>query len=366
MTRAEGPLKIAVICGGSGAVLGLVCQELLKKYPGAKITLIPPASDTGGGFKRVAPGLNMPFPSDADRCVFGLIPSDFRGPELTMLFTGRYDINPDHPLDTVRPSNLLTAFYMTKFGNYQRAVDAISKLFHAVGEVTPMTEGVASIAAEYEDGTIIRNESDIDDPPRGSIQRKARLVRLYQEGPVYINPRAEVALRDADIIILAIGSLYTSLVAALTVPGAVAAIRYAVNCGAQLLYMINTMLEPGQTHDLKTTSAHVEALEQDYILGKGLINHVLIHQNGALDQETLERYARDEAYPVINDIDKLPGIYVWIRDMLVRPGESDYEDSHTAGKKQVNHYVRHSHTRVAEVLDELIYFYQKGVGRRMV
>ncbi len=105
--------------------------------------------------------------------------------------------------------------------------------------VVPVSDGVADICAELEDGGIVCGEWQI-------IRRKPRspIRRLFHEPLLEAHPRAVRAVRRAQVIIIAPGSLRTGIVSVLLARG----IREAISASrATIVYVSNIMTQPGQT-----------------------------------------------------------------------------------------------------------------------
>ena len=106
---------------------------------------------------------------------------------------------------------------------------------------------------------------------------------------IYCNNSAEVidAIKEADLIILSMGSLYTSVMPHVICKDVVEAIRKAK---AKLMYICNAVTQPGET-DGFGVSDHVNVLEQ--YLGKDEID-VVIASNTPISKEMIEKYATEE------------------------------------------------------------------------
>jgi len=122
------------------------------------------------------------------------------------------------------------------------------------------------------------------------------------------------ALREADAIILGPGSLYTSLLATLVVPGVAAAV---VGARAVRIFVCNAMTERGET-DGYGVAAHLEALEAHGVAPEA-VDYVVVNTT-PIPPKVRARYAAEGASPVNPDF-VLPGEPpVVVRADLLEPG----------------------------------------------
>jgi uncharacterized cofD-like protein len=139
-----------------------------------------------------------------------------------------------------------------------------------------------SLVAELEDGSLVEGET--------RISSSTQPIRRVSLDPPNCRPLADslTALREADLILLGPGSLYTSLIPNLLVPGVADAISHSK---ALLVYLCNIMTEPGETTGFGLEE-HVEALLQhcpDLELSFVLAN------DAPIPEATLRRYRAEGA-----------------------------------------------------------------------
>jgi uncharacterized cofD-like protein len=167
-----------------------------------------------------------------------------------------------------------------------------------------VTEDKVTLEAEYEDGVVVRGESRIPRPGR-------RIARLALS-PTHSAPAPGVlhALASASAIVLGPGSLYTSILPNLLVPGVAAAVR---DSPALRFFVCNLMTQPGETDGFDALD-HVRVIER--YLGAGAIDVCIINSRGGTD-EAVARYsaagaeevrwsssamARAGALPIVSDL----------------------------------------------------------------
>src|SRR3989344_9446155 len=345
-----GQPDVVVIGGGSGAPILLLALKMLGIE---RITMCNPTSDSGGGGIVVANGFGIPASSDVERCVIALAPKDIQ-PEIELLFSVRFDTPGNNQFHGIRASNLVTAAYQQHFGDFQEAIDALCRLCRVTGRVAPLTKSRVDIRAYYTNGKVIDREHNIDDPEE-AWQLTESIERLSLITPAVANPAAISAIANADVILLSFGSLYTSLIAGLVVPGAVGAIRQARANGARIVYFSNTMTEPGQTSTLTKASQHADVVmsylnrpeDTDQIL-----THVVVDSIDSIPSDLEGRYSQSGARIVVDDLGQsYCGIQVVHADLLAR----ETYTATTTGKRQVIQYVRHDTTKLAPIIQSIVW-----------
>jgi uncharacterized cofD-like protein len=179
------------------------------------------------------------------------------------------------------------------------------------------------LVAEMEDGSIVRGESNIP-------EAEGKIKRIYTD-PADCKPLKDVitAIKQADLIILGPGSLYTSVIPNLLIKEIVKAVAVS---SAKKLYVANVMTQPGETDDY-TLSDHINAILQ-HAGNKKIIDTVLI--NNSLPENLAQKYEQSGQYPVKMDVEKLQDIKVFSKRLI--------EDSKEG-------LVRHSPHKLARAID---------------
>ena len=188
--------------------------------------------------------------------------------------------------------NLFIAAMSDMEGSVEDGLAAISQILKVHGRVWPNTSENIQLKALMDDGSTVVGESAITASPH-------KIVRLMTEPE---NPeasqRAVSAIMHADAIILGPGSLYTSVLASLVVPG----IRDAVvRSKAVKIYVCNVMTQPGET-DGYGAYEHVRALVDH--MGAQCLDYVVVNVQKAT-AEQIAKYKKGGAEPVSPDIEKI-------------------------------------------------------------
>ena len=241
--RAHGP-KIAVIGGGHGLSTML---RGLKQYT-ENITTIVTVADDGGGSGMLRQDLGMPPPGDIRNCMEALANTE---PLMSELMRYRFT---EGSLAGQSFGNLFLAALNGISPSFDAAVSRMSEVLAITGRVLPVTTADIQLEAEFENGASVVGESKIFYCKKKEDCR-IRQVRLLPEHPKAL-PAAMEAIRDADMIVLGPGSLYTSVIPNLLVDGIVEAIQESKGLK---VYVCNVMTQEGETEGY-TVSDHIAAI----------------------------------------------------------------------------------------------------------
>lgn len=278
MIELENP-NIVVIGGGTGSFTLL--QELKHLTP--NISALVNMSDDGGSTGRLRDELGVLPPGDVRQCLVAL--SD--APELREEFSYRFR-DPDNTQAGLRGhslGNLLLSGLAEKYGDFYKAVKVAGSLLKITGKVIPITINDHQLVMEDGDETI-RGEFVIG---HRSIANKDAVVRLEPEA--VIHPDAEEAMHEADLLVIAPGNTYGSLLPALAVKGVAEAFQQS---RAVKAVVANLMNKAGQTDDWGPVD-YVKKFEE--YVGKDQINAVLWNVR-LPEHELFVKYASTGECPV--------------------------------------------------------------------
>ncbi len=278
---SAGP-KIVAIGGGTG--LSTILRGL-KEYS-SNITAIVTVTDEGGSSGRLREDFNIPPPGDIRNCLVSLAECE---PHMQKLFQYRFDKG--EGLKGHSLGNLLITAMVGLTGDFKKGIQLASDILAVRGRVLPSTAEKVVLVAEMEDGNIVRGETKI-------TNYRGRIKYLSIEPLASLLPEAEEAIREADLIIIGPGSLYTSVLATLVVKGLLEALERSKG---KKVYICNLMTEKGETEGFKA-SDHIKAIEKQ--LGKIPFQYVLVN-TAHPRPEILKRYKEEEADFVTPDIEEL-------------------------------------------------------------
>lgn len=244
--------KVGLNCVAIGGGNGLsTLLSGLKEYVGSEIgrlSAIVAVSDDGGSSGRLRDELQIPPPGDIRNCMVALSEDSLL---LSKLFRFRFEGEGD--LAGHSFGNIFLAALSEITGDFAEAVRLSSEILASKGHIYPATDSDVRIAAKLKDGAIIRGETNI-----GRIG--PQIERLYLEPEdCHPLPDAMEAIKNADLITVGPGSLYTSLLPPLLVNGVAEAIS-ATNAVKALV--CNLMTQPGETNGL-SARRHLEII-RDY------------------------------------------------------------------------------------------------------
>ena len=317
--------KIVAIGGGTG--LSMLLRGI-KKYTN-NITAIVTVGDDGGSSGRLREELGILPPGDIRNCIAALGDDEDL---ITELF--QYRFKNGEGLEGHSFGNLFLTALCSITGDMVSAVKESSNVLNIRGVVLPATLDDMKLSAKFEDGRIIHGESNIP-------EAHGKIEQLFTEpAKCTALPEALDAIKDADLIILGPGSLYTSVIPNLLVNGISEAIEKS---HAKKIYVCNIMTQPGET-DNYSVASHVNALIK-HAKNRNILDAVLV--NDSLPENISEGYAKAGSIPVRLDMENIApiGIEVVAQKLL---------------QENKDGLVRHSSNRVARA----VYYWYKKTSKR--
>lgn len=222
--------NVVVIGGGTG--LSTLLRGL-KLFP-INITAIVTVADDGSSTGRLREEFDIPAVGDLRNVLASLSSVE---PLVEKLLQYRFNTYSD--LDKHALGNLiLTAMYNIT-GSLTESLDSLSKIFNIKGRVLPVTEDKAVLVAHTTDGEVIEGESKI-------TKAGKHIKKIEYKNKVNVTPEVLEAVNNADLIIIGIGSLYTSIIPNLLPREMKQALKLAK---AKKMYICNIMSEHGETDD---------------------------------------------------------------------------------------------------------------------
>jgi uncharacterized cofD-like protein len=268
--------NVVVIGGGTG--LSVMLRGLKEKD--VNITAIVTVADDGGSSGVLRNELQMVPPGDIRNVITALADVE---PLLSEML--RYRFKTGSGLAGHSLGNLILAAMKDITGDFVEGIKQLSRVLAVRGRVLPASATATVLKAEMMDGTIVVGESQI--PKSGG---KIRRVYIEPEN-VEVLPEAVQAIREADAIVIGPGSLYTSIIPNLLVPGIVEAINAS---HAAKIFVCNVMTQPGETDDF-TVNDHIEAIVSH--VGSAFFEYIIVN-NGEIPADVRDKYIEQGARAV--------------------------------------------------------------------
>lgn len=307
---SRGP-KIVAIGGGTGLS---VLLSGLKEFS-SNISAIVTVADDGGSSGRLRQQFDILPPGDIRNCLVALADAPVL---MRDLFQFRFDKSSE--LSGHSFGNLFITAMTRVTGDFEKAIKETSKVLALRGQVIPSTLENVVLVAHHKDGSTTEGENQI---PRAQIPITRVSLKPARSNAT---PEALEAIREADMLVLGPGSLYTSIVPNLLIKEISDAI---VSSAAIKIYVCNVMTQPGETDGFRA-SDHVRTL----------VNHshprvmdYCVVNAGEIPKEVLQRYEQQNSYPVVNDRKNIENMgYRVIEDNFVLCEEVVRHDSQKLAK----------------------------------
>ncbi len=283
------------------------------------LSAIVTVSDDGGSSGRLRDELQMLPPGDIRNCMIALSEDSHL---LSRLFRHRF--RGDGELGGHSFGNLFLAALTEITGDFTEAIRLSSEVLASKGHIYPATISDVRLAAELEDGSVVRGETHIS-----ASKLPIRNLRLEPEQCLPL-PEALKAIRAADIITVGPGSLYTSILPNLLVAQVA---RVIGRSRATKIFVNNLMTQPGET-DGYNARKHLETIQK---YAPEIHFDFVVVNNRRISSEQAKRYAAEGAYQI--------GIHHSIDDALEQGTEIVRADLLHDGEK-----VRHHSDRLADVV----------------
>src|ERR1700722_14686619 len=255
-----------------------------EQHPISGLTAIVTVTDDGGSSGRLRRENRILPPGDIRNCMVALSQDEAL---LARLF--QYRFHAGRGLIGHNFGNLFLAALTHVTGDFAEAVRVSSKILAIRGQIFPSTISNVSLVATLEDGRRVHGETSIT-ASRKRIKKLALSPRSAR--PL---PRAIEAIREADLILLGPGSLYTSILPNLLIPEIANAIA---NSKAPRVYIANLMTQPGETSGYALAD-HLKAIREH--TSRRVIDCVVANRQ-SVSREVAKRYRAQGAEAVTVDL----------------------------------------------------------------
>ena len=297
--HADQPLRVAAIGGGTGlaALLRALKPEAGRSRDPWRLTGIVTVSDNGGSSGRLRAELGGIPPGDLRNCLSALTREESVLSELL-----NYRFKGEGSLAGHSLGNLMLLALADITGDWVRAIRQLSSVLVTAGRLYPSTAVPVTLFAEDMEGRRYEGETKVNDshPPLARIWLEPRDAEPL--------PEAVLAILQADLILLAPGSLYTS-----TIPNLlIRELRQALaRSEAPIVYVANLMTEPGESSglDLETHVASIQAFG-----GIGIA--AVIANSALLSDPVLNRYLGEGGVPLFHTGPYICGVPLHAQPLL--------------------------------------------------
>ncbi|RKY31988.1 MAG: hypothetical protein DRP74_03710 [Candidatus Omnitrophota bacterium] len=314
---SRGP-RIVTIGGGTGLS---VLLSGLKEYT-SNITAIVTVADDGGSSGRLRQQFDILPPGDIRNCLVALADASTL---MRDLFQFRFD-KKSPELSGHSFGNLFITAMTSLTGDFEKAIKETSKVLSLRGQVIPSTLDNVVLVAEHKNGSVTEGEDKIP-----KVDSSINKVYLKPDRP-QATPEALRAIKEAQIIVLGPGSLYTSILPNLLIKEITDALA---SSQAIKIYVCNVMTQHGET-DSYSACDHVKSLIHH---SHSRIFDYCILNSTKLPEELLRRYEQEYSHPVKMDSKN-------IEDMGYRVIEEDIVST--------DDFIRHDPTKLAKIIISFI------------
>ncbi len=291
MTHSHTSKQVVVIGGAKGisnVIIGV------RAYLDADITAVISTADNGGSSGILSDSYGIGPVGDLRR-VCGALVDGNEASELLSLAEYRYETG------CLAPHTFGNLVLLTLFQRYrciEQAIASYCRMIGAKGSVIPVTLGKQTLWARREDGSIVEGETRID---VSGDQNSSRITKVWLSPRAIVNPKAEKAIRDADIVIIGPGDHFTSIIPNLLVPGIPLAIQ---ETKAMVVYVPNLMTKPSETPDYQMRDLVADI---NSALGEGALDLILANDE-EFPTEVLADYAKEAKHPIFPTMEGVKGV----------------------------------------------------------
>lgn len=281
--------NILIFGGGTG--LSHVLKGL-KDFP-VDITAVITVSDNGRSTGKLRKEFNTPAVGDIRKVITNLSGID---PEIKKMLEYRFQTTSDLNGHTV--GNLILTSMLDITGSLKDSIKHLSTLLDVRHKVLPISEDAnLTLVGKTIDGHLIEGEEQITK----SNEKFERI--LYKEEPTVLTEVLD-AIKNADLIIFSMGSLYTSLLPNIICKSVIEELDKTT---APIMYICNAVTQPGETDNFKVSN-HIKLINS-YLNNRNI--DVVIASNTKIDENIARKYETEEQKdPVLIDHDELNKINI--------------------------------------------------------
>ena len=277
--------KIVRIGGGSG---GYTLLRGLKAFA-LDITAVFTSFDSGGSAGVLRDEFGVLPPGDVRRGLLALADEKQAG-ILRELFNFRFE-NGNSSLHGHSFGNLFLVALASIYGGEMEGIRKASELLSIKGKIFPVSLDHSQVHAKLEDGTEIVGETNVDIPKHNG---DLRITEVFLDPPARIYEETDKAIREADLIVIGPGDLYSSLVPTLLTKGMKETLAASK---AKTVVVCNLMTKWGETNDFKASDM---LRELSLYSGIKQFDYVICNTK-KIEAPLAEKYAKEKQYPMVCD-----------------------------------------------------------------
>ena len=305
--------NIVVLGGGTGQS---VLLKGLKNFP-CNISAVVSVADDGKSTGKLREEFNIPAVGDVRRVLAALSETEDIVEELI-----NYRFHTTSDLDGHTIGNILLTALIDICGDLSSGIKQVSKTLKLRGKVLPLTDECVTLMGEMEDGSIVEGEHNI-------TESEKKIKRVFYKKKPKINKEVIKAIKEADAIVLSMGSVFTSIIPNLISDKVQKAIDES---NAKIIYVCNLFTQPGETDDYKV-SDHVNLLNS--YLGKRKIDYVITNSE-KVSKSIIKKYRTLEQKDLVETDAKKIKAKLIEKPLLTMEGEYLRHDAVKIGLELMN------------------------------
>lgn len=287
--------KVVTIGGGTGQFTLL---SGLKKLPLA-LTAIVNMVDTGGSTGVLRDEMGSLPAGDLRQCLVALSEAD---QVMRELFTYRFE---NGSLKGHSFGNLFISTLEQVTGSLDQALERSADILKIKGHVLPVTLDDVHLVMTLNNGKELVGQYAVE---TYQLVSKFGVKEIKLDPSGVLNPKARMALSQADVVVVGPGNFYSSILPNFLVDGMAEALSASP---AKKIFIANLMNRHGQTDDF-TIGRYIEEIEK--VIGAQVFDAVL-YNTEIPPHELVTRYV-DEGEPLVVTDDRLARVEYRGADLL--------------------------------------------------
>ncbi len=272
-------IKIVTIGGGTGSFT--ILTELRKrktKKDNIEISSIVAMSDSGGSTGILMDQYGVLPTGDIRQSLIALSPTESF---LRKLFSYRYT---EGFLNGHNFGNIFLSTIEKITNSFSKSITEAEKILNVQGHIYPITLDKHELIAEMKNKELLISEKNLDNADLRNISK------IYFNKKVSLNPEIKKILKEADIILVAPGSFFTSIIPNFLVKKLITVLK---ETKAKKIFTVNMVTEKNQTTGysvldfLKKMEEYINYSDFDY---------VFYNTNQKISQNIKKKYNQEGKY----------------------------------------------------------------------